>query len=118
QWLRKPTFIYAQGIGPVYRRMYDPFIRTIFKRCAYISVRDQESADLLIRMGVPGERIDVVPDPVMGLSLKKDYKRRNDSRKVPVIGISVRFWNRNRSELNALAEALREVRSSRDVILR
>ncbi len=119
QWLRKPTFIYAQGIGPVYRRMYDPFIRTIFKKCNYISVRDRESADLLMRMGIPGERVDIVPDPVMGLSLKSTFIRAvKDVEEVPIIGISVRFWNKNREELTALAESLREIRKKRDVILR
>jgi polysaccharide pyruvyl transferase CsaB len=128
QWLGKPTFIYAQGIGPVYRRMYDPFIRTIFMKCRYISVRDQESADLLQRMGVPGARIDVVPDPVMGLKLRQsvwDAASLADSAvasagvgDAPVIGISVRYWNKDRAELKALADILREVRAAREVILR
>lgn len=126
QWLGKPTFIYAQGIGPVYRRMYDPFIRTIFKKCRYVSVRDQESADLLQRMGVPGARIDVVPDPVMGLRLRQpvgDAESFAESPAaavgdVPVIGISVRYWNKDRAELKALAEVLRDVCAEREVILR
>ncbi|NBC73492.1 polysaccharide pyruvyl transferase family protein, partial [Paenibacillus sacheonensis] len=69
QLLGKPTFIYAQGIGPVNRRWMDRLIRGVMKRSAYVSVRDAESADLLGRMGVSRDRIDVVPDPVMALPL-------------------------------------------------
>ncbi|MDF2669110.1 MAG: polysaccharide pyruvyl transferase, partial [Paenibacillus sp.] len=101
QWLGKDTFIYAQGIGPVNRRMYDPFIRAIFKKSKYISVRDRESADLLKRMGVPGDRVDIVPDPVMGLSLKSTYSQNYPTGEFPIIGISVRYWNKDRAELKA-----------------
>lgn len=69
QLLGKPTFAYSQGIGPVNRRWMDPLIRHVMRRSAYVSVRDTESAALLGRIGVPLDRIDVVPDPVMGLPL-------------------------------------------------
>ena len=69
QLLGKPTFAYSQGIGPVNRRWMDPLIKGVMKRSAYVSVRDVESAALLGRIGVPAERIEVVPDPVMGLPL-------------------------------------------------
>jgi len=69
QLLRKPTFVYAQGIGPVNRRFMDPLIRSVMRRSAYVSVRDAESAELLGRIGVARDRIEVVPDPVMGLPL-------------------------------------------------
>jgi hypothetical protein len=72
QWFGKPTFIYAQGIGPVNRTIFNPFIRSIFRKCRYISVRDEESAGLLERIGISRETIEVVPDPVMGLPLQKD----------------------------------------------
>lgn len=108
QFYRKPTFIYAQGIGPVHRPIFYPFIRTIFKGCPYISVRDEESATLLAKMGVARDRVEVVPDPVMGLTLKESAAKRERSP-VPVIGVSVRFWNRDRSELDRLAAALRAI---------
>lgn len=69
QWLGKPTFIYAQGVGPVNRKLFNPMIRSIFRKCTYISVRDMQSGELLQSMGISGEAIHVVPDPVMGLPL-------------------------------------------------
>ena len=67
RWCGKPIFVYAQGIGPVNRKLFQPFIARAFKKAAYVSVRDEESAMLLRRYGVPGDRVEVVPDPVMGL---------------------------------------------------
>lgn len=111
QWLDKPVFIYAQGIGPVNRKLFYGWIRSAFRRSEAITVRDEESRELLGRMGVSASSIDVVPDPVMGLSLRpgvQTTEARSSSDK-PVIGVSVRFWNEDRSELNAVADALRTV---------
>lgn len=118
QWLGKPTFIYSQGIGPVYRKCFFSFIRNAFNRSAYVSVRDKESAELLEKMGYT-KAVEVVPDPVMGLPLRESgiERRSGDSRK-PVIGVSVRFWREDRSELAALADALKRIRALRDVEIR
>ncbi|MFD3259337.1 polysaccharide pyruvyl transferase CsaB [Paenibacillus lentus] len=135
QWMRKPTFIYAQGIGPVNRGMFRPLIASVFRRCQYVSVRDVESAALLRDIGIPQNMIEVVPDPVMGLSLPdgnpltrmtddsvtstgpgaSNVKNESASSEavdpsakpeLPVVGVSVRFWNPQRTELMQLAEGL------------
>ncbi|GIP08566.1 polysaccharide pyruvyl transferase CsaB [Paenibacillus macerans] len=131
QWMGKPTFVYAQGIGPVKRKFFRPLIAAVFRRCDYISVRDAESAALLRSMGLRGGNVEVVPDPVMGLTLPEGESRADspvepDSNEnisvaapgqtegssidsvspLPVVGVSVRFWNRQRTELTQLAEGL------------
>ncbi|MEC0206839.1 polysaccharide pyruvyl transferase CsaB [Paenibacillus lautus] len=78
QWLGKPTFIYAQGVGPVNRKLFYPMIRSIFRKCTYISVRDIQSGELLQAMGISGEAIHVVPDPVMGLPLPEGEDIQRD----------------------------------------
>lgn len=78
QWLGKPTFIYAQGVGPVNRKLFYPMIRSIFRKCTYISVRDMQSGELLQSMGISGEAIHVVPDPVMGLPLPEGEGVQSD----------------------------------------
>ncbi|WNR44671.1 polysaccharide pyruvyl transferase CsaB [Paenibacillus roseipurpureus] len=123
QWLGKPTFIYSQGIGPVNRPMFYGWIRNVFKRCEVVSVRDVESAELLGRMRLPRERITVVPDPVMGLPLREavvDVPGGGAAESaVRTIGVSVRFWNEDRSELEALARSLQLLLAARtDVRLR
>ena len=79
QWLGKPTFIYAQGVGPVNRKLFYPMIRSIFRKCTYISVRDIQSGELLQSMGISGEAVHVVPDPVMGLPLPAGEGIHRDS---------------------------------------
>jgi polysaccharide pyruvyl transferase CsaB len=128
QWLGKPTFIYSQGIGPVQRRLFFSWIRGVFSKAKYVSVRDPESAELLARMGLHSP-VEVVPDPVMGLPLKSGADASDGRAAVraeggsplvggagnraedgsPLVGVSVRFWNEDRSELNGLAEVLRRL---------
>lgn len=61
----KPTFVYAQGIGPVRSGLYRVWMRRVLRRATYISVRDRRSAALLRALGVPSSLIDVVADPVL-----------------------------------------------------
>ncbi|OMD20616.1 polysaccharide pyruvyl transferase family protein, partial [Paenibacillus odorifer] len=60
QWMGKPTFIYAQGIGPVHRKLFHPLIKSVFRKCTYISVRDEQSRELLLSMGLEQKNIEVV----------------------------------------------------------
>ncbi|MGG1880585.1 polysaccharide pyruvyl transferase CsaB [Paenibacillus cisolokensis] len=145
QWANKPTFIYAQGVGPVNRGLFHPMIRSVFRKCSYISVRDVQSAELLQSFGIDQASIQVVPDPVMGLPLPEEIgagvdtgapgtsveaaersaseappvdSEVQDRSPVPVVGISVRYWNPEKRELAAIAEALREISSDRAVHFR
>lgn len=138
QWLKKPTFIYAQGIGPVNRKIFNPMIKSVFKACTYVSVRDEQSADYLRGLGLQWNQIHVVPDPVMGLPLPETKVERSAGAvsanattqanrvepstgghtKLPVIGVSVRFWESDRKELTAIAAGLKKLCSKRAVHLR
>ncbi|MCM3134917.1 polysaccharide pyruvyl transferase CsaB [Paenibacillus polysaccharolyticus] len=130
QWLKKPTFIYAQGIGPVNRKMFNPMIKSVFKSCTYVSVRDEQSADYLRGLGLKWNQIHVVPDPVMGLPLPdiatpvRDEAGTSTSgeqpahAKLPVIGVSVRFWESDRKELTAIAAGLKKLAAKKAVHLR
>ncbi|AIQ55174.1 polysaccharide pyruvyl transferase CsaB [Paenibacillus sp. FSL R7-0331] len=113
QWMGKPTFIYAQGIGPVNRKLFHPLIKSVFRKCAYVSVRDAQSRQLLQSMGL-GENVQIVPDPVMGLELPDGGGQKGAAGgpaaeaapSLKTVGISVRFWEESRQELNAIAEGL------------
>ncbi|UOK63248.1 polysaccharide pyruvyl transferase CsaB [Paenibacillus sp. OVF10] len=138
QWLKKPTFIYAQGIGPVNRKIFNPMIKSVFKACTYVSVRDEQSADYLRGLGLQWNQIHVVPDPVMGLPLPETKVERSAGAvsanaanqanrvepstgghtKLPMIGVSVRFWESDRKELTAIAAGLKKLCSKRAVHLR
>ena len=126
----KPTFVYAQGIGPVNRPMFRPWIARAFRKAAYVSVRDAGSADLLADFGVARDRIDVVPDPVMGLPLPEGAGPRSGSSEGaaaggggtgadrPIVGVSVRFWRSDRADLDRVAGALGKLAERRSVRLR
>jgi polysaccharide pyruvyl transferase CsaB len=128
RWCRKPTFVYAQGIGPVNRKLFQPFIARAFKRAAYVSVRDEESAMLLRRYGVPQGSVEVVPDPVMGLpdgaegfaganaAAVAEQVQEQDTR--PIVGVSVRFWRSDRADLDRAAAALEALAGRHAVRLR
>jgi polysaccharide pyruvyl transferase CsaB len=125
QWLWKPTFIYSQGVGPVNNKAFFPFIRNAFKKSKLVSVRDIESAELLQSMGLGEELLHVVPDPVMGLPLSSDPEIQAEDLGVmemgdslPIVGVSLRFWREDRSDMNRIAEALRLLCEDRAVHLR
>lgn len=114
QWMGKPTFIYAQGIGPVNRKLFHPLIKSVFRKCVYVSVRDEQSRLLLQSMGLDQNKIEVVPDPVMGLELPGGTGTKTMDTQSPegggsalkTVGISVRYWEESRRELDAIAEGL------------
>ncbi|MCU6708465.1 polysaccharide pyruvyl transferase CsaB [Paenibacillus sp. J5C_2022] len=119
QLLGKPTFVYAQGIGPVNRRYMDPLIRHVMRRSSYVSVRDFASAELLSAMGVPQDRIEVVPDPVMGLPLPDgSAAERGAAGTPPVVGVSLRRWRQDGADMARAAEALLALSHRRAVRLR
>ncbi|MBB6670609.1 polysaccharide pyruvyl transferase CsaB [Cohnella nanjingensis] len=124
RWAGKPTFVYAQGIGPVNRALFHPFVARAFRKAKYVSVRDAESAELLARFGVDRDRVDVVADPVMGLPLPGAGGAAKGEAREPVpdaasageaaargsapavVGVSVRYWREDRADLDRVAAAL------------
>ena len=115
RWMRVPTFIYAQGVGPIRDRgRFGPMIRSAFEASRYISVRDEESKALVASFGVAPERIRVVPDPVMGMGLSLEAPVSGSGAAAsPRIGVSVRFWREDRGELSRIAAALAKVLENR-----
>ncbi|MHA7967133.1 polysaccharide pyruvyl transferase CsaB [Paenibacillus sp. CAU 1782] len=138
QLLGKPTFAYAQGIGPVNRRWMYPLIAGVMKKSAYVSVRDAESAALLSRIGMPKDKIEVVPDPVMGLPLPKAEGLASSAAGtgtvslevehaagagaaqggIPVLGVSLRNWRQDGADIARITAALEALSHRRPVILR
>ncbi len=61
-----PVFVYAQGMGPINKSFNKWLVKSVFNKCAGITVRDEESRALLEAIGVRGN-VTIVPDPVVGL---------------------------------------------------
>ncbi|HEY0073356.1 MAG TPA: polysaccharide pyruvyl transferase CsaB [Abditibacteriaceae bacterium] len=63
---RKPVMIYAQGVGPLRNKISQKLARAAMQSARIITLRDEESAALLRRIGV-GRNIQVTADPVWAL---------------------------------------------------
>lgn len=93
QQLKKPVFIYAQGMGPISSKLNQMIVKHVLNAVALLTVRDQQSEQLLKKIGVTTD-IQLVPDPVMGIDASDFHsswlQQQNFQRKV--ITVSVRSW--------------------------
>ena len=105
--VKVPVMIYAQGIGPINKKINKLLIKWILNKVNLITVRDNHSKKLLNNLGVSGPSIYVNSDPVFLLKKKNinhiidnhPYIQKlinSDNR--PLIGISVREYKSNGSD--------------------
>ena len=96
---RKPVMIYAQGVGPLKNAISQKLARAAMQSARVITLRDEESAALLRRIGVR-RKIEVTADPVWALGRMKDEggRRKNDSSfilhpsSLPNWAVALRSW--------------------------
>lgn len=107
QMLKKPVFIYAQGMGPVKSPLNRKIMKNVLQASQLITVRDRKSKNLLEEIGV-SKSIQLVPDPVMGLdSSSFDSGMENMAEAGQrVISVSIRKWTDNLSYLKKVAAGL------------
>jgi len=84
QIARKKVIIFAQGIGPITGFWQTWGTKRILKKCNYISVRDEDSLNLLKSWGI--KNANLVCDPVYSLPVKQ---MEHSSR----IGLQLRKYN-------------------------
>ena len=93
QQLKKPVFVYAQGMGPINSRLNQLIVKYVLNSVKLLTVRDQQSKQLLEKIGVSSQ-IQLVPDPVMALDAREFHsswlEQQNFRNKV--ITVSVRDW--------------------------
>jgi polysaccharide pyruvyl transferase CsaB len=106
KFLEKPVMIYAQGIGPLKRKINKRLASWILNKVDQITVRDQESKDDLLVLGVQKE-ITITADPVFGLPIDEvDEKvgreilarygiNRSEEVKEKLLGVYIRPWEQN-----------------------
>lgn len=112
--LRKPVVYYAQGVGPITSEWGQKLIPLISNKADVITVRDQASKDLLLKLKVNRPPIYVTADAV--LSLYHREIERHPGQEVlkrhgvdwekgqPLIGISVREYRNLSGYLKVLAQ--------------
>jgi putative peptidoglycan lipid II flippase len=97
--LGKPVIFYAQGVGPINRPLSRLLMRLVANRVDLITLRDEDSWQLLREIGVIRPEIRVTSDPVFALRpLPQDYESVDTklaeiiNPDKPVLGVSVRQW--------------------------
>ncbi|MEN6348169.1 MAG: polysaccharide pyruvyl transferase CsaB [Syntrophomonas sp.] len=95
----KPVMFYAQGIGPINRKISKFLMRLVANRVDLISLRDQESARLLHDIGVDRPPVMITADPVLalqpGISDQESMAACCSGWGIgdkPLICVSVRHW--------------------------
>jgi polysaccharide pyruvyl transferase CsaB len=113
---RKPVMVYAQGVGPLRKRISQKLARAAFQSANVITLRDEASKTLLETLGVK-KPIEVTADPVWALQVTSDELRvtsnsqlvtRNSS--LVTWGVALRSWPGEESEASTrrFVTALRE----------
>src|SRR4030095_16569360 len=59
----KTLMLYAVGVGPILTEAGRAFTRAVCDAASVLTVRDDESRQELVDLGVPAERIEVTADP-------------------------------------------------------
>ncbi|TWI59933.1 polysaccharide pyruvyl transferase CsaB [Halalkalibacter nanhaiisediminis] len=104
---RKPYFVYAQGIGPLSGSRNQQIVRRTLEGSKLLTVRDQESKELLEQIGIK-KTAELVPDPVLGFVLRADDKGERIVSS-PYVAVSVRDWPSEIDYKKKLASSLDEI---------
>lgn len=100
--LRKPVVYYAQGVGPITSGLGKKLVPYVTNKVELVTVRDEASRELLVKLGVAKPPIYVTADPVLGLYHRE--VERNAGREAlvrsglpakagkPLVGIAPREW--------------------------
>ena len=114
-WCKKPVFLYAQGIGPLFRPAARNTVRDVLNRTQAITVRDKGSQELLTELGVTTPPITVTADAVLAMHPgdpdigRMLMRRYGVSGIAPKIGVSVREWPGNGQYKHKLVQACDEL---------
>lgn len=96
--LRKKVMLYANGIGPVSRNQNRRIVKHVVNQADLITLREENSYEELMSMGVNEKKCFVTADPVFTMDsisseeAKKLLKKANVPLDKPLVGVSVRNW--------------------------
>lgn len=95
----KPVMFYAQGMGPLNRPISRLLVRHAANRAAYLTVRDEPSAQLLKAIGVTNPRLEVTADPAFALTpapagaVDAILRQEGVLADMPLIAVALRPWS-------------------------
>ncbi|MFJ8416735.1 polysaccharide pyruvyl transferase CsaB [Bacillus paramycoides] len=109
--LKKPYYIYAQGIGPITKKQNRLLVKWHISKAEYISVRDEDSFLYLKEIGIKKD-IELVPDPVLACmpEKKKTNWLQKHSLQGKIVAVSVRYWDAKENYMKKLAGTLKRLK--------
>ncbi|MHA6250842.1 polysaccharide pyruvyl transferase CsaB [Oceanobacillus sp. CAU 1775] len=115
KFYKVPVFVYAQGIGPINRKLNRRLVAFTLNKIDRLTVRDPKSKQLLQNLGVKQD-VSVVPDPAFVLG-GEHFEYRTSFNKKRTIVVSVRNWKGHSHFKKHLAICLDELASDGYTIL-
>lgn len=117
----KPVMVYANGIGPIDKRLNRFLTRKILNKLDLITLRDKASKEYIYDLGVRNSNIHVTADPVFTLlpSPEEDISKIFESENIPrgkeLIGISIRQWRRADNLVEVISNTIKYILKRYDV---
>jgi polysaccharide pyruvyl transferase CsaB len=90
--LGKPYLFYAVGVTPMINKLNRRLASFLFRRAAAITVRDRESANALVALGVPASAVRVTADPVANLQLPPRRSPDPSRAGARYVAVALRPW--------------------------
>lgn len=121
KFFRKPVMVYANGIGPINRRINRLWTKNILNKVDFITLRDENSRIFLEELEVTNKRIKVTADPVFTLEASQDsvvdniFKTERIPQDKPLVGVSIRSWENEEKILDVVSKAIDYMISNYDV---
>jgi len=91
----KPYFIYATGVGPLRTWIGRKLTKWVYKNAVGITVRDPFSYNILHRLGLPDDNIEITADPAFLFKSIEQEQARNPHSYI----ISLRPWLKYNSKI-------------------
>ena len=113
--LGKPVMVYANGIGPVERKINRFLTRRILNKVDLITLRDNRSMEYINDLGVKNTNTFVTADPVFTLEaapksrINQIFNRENIPRDKKIIGVSLRQWKRSKDLIPIIVDAIKHM---------
>ncbi len=111
--MRRPVVFYAQGVGPINRKFSKVLMRLVANHVNFITLRDADSMQFLLRLGVTRPPMKVTADPVFALTPTEEdrsginrYVAEINPEGLPLVGVSLRSWKQLDGYQQLLAEEL------------
>lgn len=108
--LRVPVAIYAQGLGPLNTGFARFLVKTAMKGARVVTLRDEESVELLRELGVAREDVSLVADPAFALTPQDSPAARRIENREGVVMFALRPWDVGRDITDEYAQCARRIR--------